>query len=89
MRSREGEEVVLVGRRGGGRFVGAWRWLLPAGDGRGGGGGPLGAGPGFVAPGEEDEEEFAEDVGGGHVEVVFQGGDGDVAVQLVIIFVSG
>ncbi len=30
----------------------------------GGGGGALGAGPGFVAPGEEDEGEFAEDVGG-------------------------
>ena len=39
--------------------------------GGGGGGGALFAGPGFVAPGEEDEEEFAEDVGGGDVEVVF------------------
>ena len=72
----------MVGR--GGRFgVVAWRRLL-AGDGGGGLGGPLGAGPGFVAPGKEDEEEFAEDVRGGDVEVVFQGGDGDVAVQLVI-----
>ena len=35
-----------------------------------------------MAPGEEDEEEFAEDVGGGNVEVVFQGWDGDVAVYL-------
>ena len=37
----------------------------------GGGGGALFAGPGFVAPGEEDEEDFAEDVGSGDVEVVF------------------
>lgn len=34
-------------------------------------GGALLAGPGFMAPWEEDEEEFAEDVGGGDVEVVF------------------
>ena len=46
----------------GGRVIGV---------GGGGGGGALFAGPGFVAPGEEDEEEFAEDVGGGDVEVVF------------------
>lgn len=36
-----------------------------------------------MAPGEEDEEELAEDVGGGDVEVMFQGGDGDVAVYLL------
>ncbi len=34
-------------------------------------GGALLAGPGFMPPGEEDEEEFAEDIGGGDVEVVF------------------
>lgn len=33
--------------------------------------GALLARPGLVAPGEEDEGEFAEDVGGGDVEVVF------------------
>lgn len=27
--------------------------------------------PGFVTPGEEDEKEFAEDVGGADVEVMF------------------
>lgn len=37
----------------------------------GGGGGALFAGPGFMAPGKENEEEFTEDVGGGDVEVVF------------------
>ena len=35
-----------------------------------------------MAPGEEDEEEFVEDVGVGDVEVVFEGGDVDVAVEL-------
>ena len=41
-----------------------------------------------MAPGEEDEEEFAEDVGCADVEVVFQGWDGDVAVQLYGLSVS-
>ena len=40
------------------------------------------AGPGAVAPGEEDEEEFVYYVGVGDVEVVFEGGDVDVAVEL-------
>ena len=35
-----------------------------------------------MPPGKEDEEEFAQDVGGCDVEVVFQGADGDVAVDL-------
>ena len=46
------------------------------------GGGALLAGPGFMAPGEKDEEKLAEDVGGCNVEVVFQSADGDVAVYL-------
>lgn len=33
--------------------------------------GLAGAGPGLVAPGEEDEGKFAEDVAVGDVEVVF------------------
>lgn len=33
--------------------------------------GPLFTGPGLVAPGKEDEENFTEDVRGGDVEVVF------------------
>ena len=55
-----GVEVVAGGRED--VLVGGWG---------GGGGRALRARPGFVAPGEEDEEEFAEDVGGGDVEVVF------------------
>ncbi len=43
------------------------------------------AGPGAVAPGEEDDPEFLEDVGVGDVEVVFEGGDVYVAVDLVDI----
>ena len=35
-----------------------------------------------MPPREEDEEEFAKDVGGCDVEVMFQGADGDVAVDL-------
>lgn len=38
--------------------------------------------PGLMSPGEEHEGEFGEDVGVGDVEVVFQGWDGDVAVDL-------
>jgi len=34
-------------------------------------GGSLFAGPRLVSPGEEDEGDFAEDVGSGYVEVVF------------------
>jgi len=47
---------------------------------RRGGGARLGARPGFMAPWKEDEEEFAEDVGGGNVEVVFQSWERDIAV---------
>lgn len=43
------------------------------------------AGPGAVAPGEEDDPEFLQDVGVGDVEVVFEGGDVYVAVDLVDI----
>ena len=39
-------------------------------------------GPRAVPPGEEDDEEFGEDVGVGDVEVVLQLGDVDVAVEL-------
>lgn len=35
-----------------------------------------------MPPGKKDEQEFAQDVGGRNVEVVFQGADGDVAVDL-------
>lgn len=35
-----------------------------------------------MPPGKEDEEEFAQHVRRGDVEVVFQGADGDVAVDL-------
>jgi hypothetical protein len=35
-----------------------------------------------VTPGKEDEEEFGENVGVGHVEVVLQGGNGNIAVEL-------
>ncbi len=33
-----------------------------------------------MPPGKEDKEEFAQDVGGGDVEIVFQSWEGDVAV---------
>lgn len=45
--------------------------VVGIGVGGGRGGRALFARPGFVTPGEEDEEEFAENVGGGDVEVVF------------------
>ena len=51
-----GEEVVTIG----GGVLGA-----------GSGGGALLAGPGFMAPGEKDEEKLTEDVGGCDVEIVF------------------
>jgi hypothetical protein len=35
-----------------------------------------------MTPGKEDEEKFGEDVGIGHVEVVLQGGYGNIAVEL-------
>jgi hypothetical protein len=57
---RGGEEGGVLGLG----YLAAWR-------GDGGHGALLLAGPGFVAPGEEDEKEFFEDVGVGNVEVVF------------------
>lgn len=52
-----------------------WQEVVGCVCGRVGGGGlvrgALFAGPGSVTPGEEDEKEFAEDVGGCDVEVVF------------------
>lgn len=38
--------------------------------------------PRLMPPREEDEEEFTEDVGGRNIEVVFQRGDGNVAIDL-------
>lgn len=35
-----------------------------------------------MPPREEDEQEFAQHVRGGDVEVVFKGADGDVAIDL-------
>lgn len=35
-----------------------------------------------MPPGKEDEEEFAQDIGGCDVEVVFQGADRDVTIDL-------
>ena len=35
-----------------------------------------------MPPGEEDEEDLSQDVGGRDVEVVFQSWNGDVAIQL-------
>ena len=35
-----------------------------------------------MSPGEEDDEEFGEDVAVGDVEVVFEGGHVDIAVEL-------
>lgn len=40
-----------------------------------------------MAPGEEDDEEFGEDVAVGDVEVVFEGGDADEAVELETILI--
>lgn len=37
-----------------------------------------------MSPGEEDENEFIEDVGIGDIEVVFQGGNRDVAIELLL-----
>lgn len=42
------------------------------------------AGPGFVSPWEEEEAEFVHDIRIGHVEVVFEDGDGNEAAELRI-----
>jgi hypothetical protein len=40
------------------------------------------AGPGTMAPGEEHDEELGEHVAVRHIEVVFERGDVDIAVEL-------